>query len=268
MSRASAAGIDVSFSRQAFLDRYAQIKRRFSAVMDGGAVRACGVGVPGARSGSCGVGAAATLGGRPANPRIEDSRRSMWQGAQTAGPVRGGAASGPSAMRGGVARMEAAGLRGRRARGSRRPAVRMPCERVATAPSAKAVTPSASPAAAPRALAVAAQSEGSAFLMRWSAEAAARGRARCRLCWRFSRTPWGSRRCCSISTAVRRHGGDVGRGRPLTIDDVLAVPARIDACGPMAAHRPSLPPLGILKTPRASRLRHLNCSIGCLSGST
>lgn len=83
MSRASAAGIDVSFSRQAFLDRYAQIKRRFSAVMDGGAVRACGVGVPGARSGSCGVGAAATLGGRPANPRIEDSRRSMWQGAQT-----------------------------------------------------------------------------------------------------------------------------------------------------------------------------------------
>ena len=230
MSRASAAGIDVSFSRQAFLDRYAQIKRRFSAVMDGGAVRACGVGVPGARSGSCGVGAAATLGGRPANPRIEDSRRSMWQGAQMAGPVRGGAASGPSAMRGGVARMEAAGASRAAGAGVAQVAGADAVRAVATAPFTKAAVPSASPAAAPRALAVAAQSEGSAFLMPVVSGSGGAGKSAVSALLALLAHAMG------LSTLLLDFDlqfGDMaemlGAADPLTIDDVLAVPARIDA---------------------------------------
>ena len=101
---------------------------------------------------------------------------------------------------------------------------------VATAPSAKAVAPSASPAAAPRALAVAAQSERSTFLMPVVSGSGGAGKSTVSALLALLAHAMGlSTLLLDFDLQFGNMAEMLGAADPLTIDDVLAVPARIDA---------------------------------------
>ena len=224
MSRASAAGIDASFSRQAFLDRYARCKHRFSAKMNGADPETRGAEASDARNGACGTGAAGASGGQPASPCVGDSRRGAWRDVRMeAGPARGGAVAASAAMRGGVAHTEGAGVSRMAGAG---------VGQVTGTDAARTVAPSpyAPPTSAPRALATVPRRESSAFLMPVVSGSGGAGKSTVSaLLALFAHAMGLSTLLLDFDLQFGDMAEMLGAADPLTIDDVLAVPARIDA---------------------------------------
>ncbi|OUO92133.1 chromosome partitioning protein ParA [Gordonibacter sp. An230] len=190
MSRASAAGIDASLTRQAFLERYAACKRRFAAV------------AVDARKGAGCMEAAASLG-NPAHPHAE-------------GPQR-------------VTQASRSGLSGQMASDAARtahtgaacaPGVRGAAS--ASAPS-RAAAPSVSMASAPR-------REGSAFLLPVVSGSGGAGKSSVSVLLGLAAHAMGlSTLLLDFDLQFGDVAEMLGAADPMTIDDAVSVPARIAA---------------------------------------